>query len=247
MTLNRFVFKTHKWLAVGVGLFTLLWFASGVVMMLPMGFLGSPTAGPAGKFPTPDYKSIAITVPQAIAAAEASAGANMVTTGVSLRAIEGRLYYQISTAKSATLLIDAMSGERLQITEEYARQMALRLVGGRGPLQSSEKVRDNNAEYVYGPVPAFRFVFADPAATIVYISAESGEMLSSDRRMRIRGYITGTHTFDFFRGLMPQRGVKLLLIFFSFVGLVMSIFGTWILWIQYKNWLARRAGRPETV
>lgn len=245
MTLNWFVFKTHKWLAVGVGLFTLVWFASGIVMVLPQNFLGRPVPSPAGNFPAPNFKSIAISPPQAIVAAEAVAGGNMVATDVNLWSIEGRLYYRISTENSGAHLIDAVSGSRLEITEEYAKQMALRLVGGRGPLQSSETVRKNNLEYLYGPVPAFRFVFADPAATIVYISPETGDMLSSNRRGRIRGLITGTHTFEFFRPLLAPRGVKLLLIFFSFVGMVMSVFGTWILWIQFKNWRARRASRAE--
>lgn len=243
MTLSRFVLKSHKWLAVGVGFFTLVWFASGIVMILPQNFLGRPVASSAGNFPAPDFKSMAISAPQAIATAEAVAGANMVTTDVNLRSIEGRLYYHISTVKSGTHLIDAVSGARLEITEESAKQMALRLAGGRGPLRTSETVRENNAEYLHGPVPAFRFEFADPATTIVYVNPKTGEMLSSDRNGRIRGFISGTHTFEFFRPLLAPRTVKLVLMFFTIVGLVMSVFGSWILWIQFQNWRVRRAGR----
>ncbi|MBI3661802.1 MAG: PepSY domain-containing protein [Acidobacteria bacterium] len=245
MTLNRFVYKTHKWLAAGVGLLTLLWFASGIVMVLPKNMLGGPAADPAGNSAGPDYKGIVMTIPQAITAAEAAAGGNMVTTSVDLRRIEGRLYYQISTAKSGTHLIDAQSGARLEITEEYAKQMAARLAGGRGPAQESGLVRRYGIEYPYGPLPAYRVAFDDPAATIVYVSPNTGEMLSSDRKGRIRAFIMGTHTFEFLKPLLAKRGTRIALIFSSFVGLVMTVFGSWILWIQFQNWRARRAGRAE--
>jgi len=39
MNWSRFIFKTHKWLAVTAGLLTLIWFVSGVVMVLPVSVL----------------------------------------------------------------------------------------------------------------------------------------------------------------------------------------------------------------
>lgn len=243
MTLNRFVYKSHKWLAVGVGLLTLVWFASGVVMVMPGSILGGAAPVPEpGKL---DYQAMTLSVAQAIAAAEAAAGANMVISQVELRPIEGRLYYQISTAKSGMHLIDAASGARLDITEEYAKRMASRLVSGGAPIQESEKVGKYDIEYAYGPLPVFRFVFADPASTIVYVSPRTGELRASNRKGRIRALIAGTHSFDFLQPLLENRGKRIVLLFFSFVGLVMSVFGSWILWIQFHNWRARRAGRPE--
>jgi hypothetical protein len=232
---------------VGVGLFTLLWFASGIVMELPRNVLGGGGIRPAGSINAPDFKQIAISVPQAIAATEAAAGGGVLTTGVDLRAIEGRLFYEISTARSGTHLIDAVNGARLEITEEYAKQMAERVLGGQGPLQGVETLRKYGFEYTYGPLPVFRFAFADPAGTIVYISSRSGEMRVSNRNVRIRTFIAGTHTFDFLTPMIANRGTRIVLILFSFVGCVMSFFGFWILWIQFQNWRARRAGRPEAV
>ncbi len=101
------------------------------------------------------------------------------------------------------------------------------------------------AAYAYGPLPVFRFVFADAASTIVFVSPKTGEMTSSDRMGHIRGFIGGTHMFDFLQPSLDSRGRRIVLIVFSFVGLVMSLFGSWILWIQFQNWRARRAGRPE--
>ena len=245
MTLSRFVMKTHKWLAVGVGLFTLLWFASGVVMVLPKSLLGGAKLSAQGEAAAPDFKQIAITVPQAIAAAEAATGPGLVTTGVDLRTIEGRLYYQISTVKTGSHLIDAISGAPLEITEAYAKQIAVRALGTAAPLERSETLRSYSMEYAYGPLPVFRFAFADPAGTIVYLDPLTGEMRVSNRNVRIRTFIAGAHTFNFLTPLLAVRGAKIVLIFFSLVGLLMSLFGFWILWIQFQNWLARRAGRPE--
>jgi uncharacterized iron-regulated membrane protein len=246
MTLNRFVYKTHKWLAVSVVFFSFLWFGSGVVMMMPQNLLGRPKANPAGASAAPDFTQMAITVPQAIAAAETAAGRSTVATSVDVLSIEGRLYYQIALTKSGTHLIDAVSGARLDITEEYAKQMAARLIGGRGKPGESGTVQTHNSEYSYGPLPVYRIVFDDAPATVVYVSPSTGEMRASDRRGRIREFITGTHTFVFLRPLVTPRGAKVMLILFSFVGLVMTVFGSWILWIQFQNWRARRAGRAET-
>ena len=245
MTLNRLIYKTHKWLAVGVGLFTLAWFASGIVMVLPRNILGGRVVNPAGSFAAPDFKAMTVSVSQAIAAAEAAAGANPVVTNVELRPIEGRHYFLISTAKSGTHLIDAASGARLDITEEYAKQMATRLVGEGAAIQESETVRKYGRAYAYGPLPVFRFVFGDAASTIVFVSPRTGEITSSDRKGRLRGFIAGTHTFNFLEPSLDSRSRRILLIVFSLVGLAMSLFGSWILWIQFQNWRARRAGRPE--
>lgn len=243
MTLNRLVYKTHKWLAVGVGFLTLVWFASGVVMMLPKGVLGGPRTGAGGNAAKPDFKGITITVPQAIAAAETAAGGNIVTTNVDVRDIEGRLYYLISTAKSGAHLIDAVSGTRLEITEEYATQMAARRAGGGAQPQETLLWKSHTPEYTFGPLPVYRISFDDGAATVVYVSKNTGEVTTSDRKGRIRGFIAGTHTFEFLKPMLLNRSIRALLMFFSFVGLCMSVFGGWILLIQFQNWRARRAGR----
>lgn len=243
MTLKRFVFKTHKWLAVSVGFFTLVWFASGIIMVLPKNMRGPFQAQAAGNAGAPDFKGIAITVPQAIAAAETAAGGNIVTTNVELRGIEGRLYYQIAAAKSGVHLIDAVSGGRLEITEEYARQMAMRVMNGRGQTRESEVVRKHGIEYPWGPIPAFRFAFDDAAGTIVFVGANTAEVVSNHRMGRILTAVANTHTLGFLKPLLANRGTRVVLILFSFVGLVMTLFGSWILLIQFQNWRAKRAGR----
>ncbi len=245
MTLNRFVYKTHKWLAVGVSLFTLAWFVSGIVMVMPQNLLGKLPSVAVEAPAVPDFKAMAVSIPQAIAAAEAAAGANLVITDVDLRPIEGRQYFLISTAKAGMHLIDAASGMRLEITEAYAKQMALRLVGGGAAIRESETVEKYSFAYASGPLPVFRFVFADAATTEVYVNPKTGEMSWSDRKGRIKAFINGTHSFNFLRPVVADRGTRIALIFFSFVGLAMSLFGSWILWIQFQNWRARRAGRPE--
>jgi len=241
MTLNRFVFKTHKWLAVATGLFTLLWFVSGVLMMLPSNLLGG---GSAPNQPPAEggYKDVTVTVPQAVATVEALMRMPLEIAAVELRRVNGRLTYALRTPKWGTFLVDAMDGRRVQITEEMARQMATRAMRGHAQIREVTLLRKHTLDYG-ALLPAYRIAFDDPGATLIYVSTETGQMGSSDRLGRLRGFVAGTHTFEFLKPLMSGKAIKLWLILFSIVGTAMSVFGFWILWIQWKNWLARRAGR----
>lgn len=241
MTLNRFVFKTHKWLAVATGLFTVLWFVSGILMVAPRNLLGGGSV-PDRPASEGGYKDVTVTVPQAVAAVEALMKAPQEIAAVELRHVNGRLTYGIRTPKWGTFLIDAMDGRRVEITEEVARQVATRAMGGRAQIREVTLLEKHTLDYI-GMLPAYRFTFDDPGATRIYVGQETGEMGSSDWKGRVRGLITGTHTFEFLRPVMSGRAVKVWLVLFSIVGTAMSVFGVWILWIQWKNWLARRAGR----
>jgi hypothetical protein len=245
MTLNRFIYKTHKWLAVGVGLFTLIWFASGVVMVMPKNFLGkgSVADGSAVARTGPGYKEIRLSIPQAIAAAEAAAGKPAEVTGVSLRRVNGRLAYEINTAKSGTHLIDALDGTPIQVTQEFARQMAEQALGGRAKAREISLLQNYTMDYMYGELPAYRVAMDDEAATQVYIGKTTGAIRWSDWKGRLRAFISGSHSFDFLLPIMANKWIRVALAFLSFVGVCMTMFGTWILWLQFQNWRARRAGK----
>lgn len=208
-------------------------------MVLPRSVLGTSRYG-TENLPRPDYRAIAVTVPQAIAVAEAAAGGSVSATGIELREIEGRLYYQVSTAKSGSHLIDAVTGARLAITEDFARQMAARMAGGKAPRAVSV-VQRHEGEYTIVTFPAYRMDFDDAASTVVYVSQVTGEMSAIDRKGRMRGFLAEAHTFGFLRPELSARSVRALLILTSVVGLLMVFFGGWILCIQFQIWRERRA------
>ena len=242
MNTTRLVYKSHKWLAVGVGLLTFLWFASGIVMMLPQNFFSRPPAPAAAPPQTQTFRDATLTIPQAIAALEKVMGQPVEVTSVSFRGLEGKLFYAISTAKNGTHLINVADGTRFVVTEEVARQLATRAAGGASSLGAASLVRAYDADYTYGPLPAWRIPANDGANTIYYVTAETGEVRSTDRLGRIRGFIGGMHMFRYLHPLLSERSIKVALIVTSVVGTAMSIFGMWILWIQLRNWWhARKA------
>lgn len=242
MTFQRFVFKTHKWLAVGVGLFTFFWFLSGIVMVLPLQRETQPPGvAQQGQAPARDshpYRQVAVSVPQAIAAAEAAAGRPLSVTSVSFRALPGRLVYQIETNGAGVFLMDTAEVARIVITPELAAQIAAAALGHPAAWPAPVLLREHTSEYMHPSLPAYRLEADDAQHTVYYISAQTGEVLQGSTRLgRLRGILVGMHTFGFLRPEMDNRAISLTLIGFALTGLLLSVSGMWILGLQLLNWL----------
>ncbi|MGH9815489.1 MAG: PepSY domain-containing protein [Candidatus Acidiferrales bacterium] len=239
MSWSRFIFKSHKWLAVAVGLLTLVWFVSGIVMVMPGRFFSPPAppdpSGPAG----PGYRDVAVTAPQAVAVAEAAVGGEVEVSGVSFLRVAGRLLYQVKTAAAGSHLVDAVTGERFVIDEQIAREMVRRSVPG-AKQGDVTVLQAYDLDYAIGPLPAFCVALDDGRDTKYYVAVENGEMRATNRAMRWRDRFVGLHTFRFLRHVMDGEGVRITLILTSIVGTAMSVFGMAILWVQFVNWRARR-------
>jgi hypothetical protein len=242
MTFQRFVFKTHKWLAVGVGLFTFFWFLTGIVMILPLlRDTQPPSVAQQGEAPARDshpYRQVAVSVPQAIAAAEAAAGHPLPVTSVSFRALPGRLAYEIGTNGAGVFLINSVDGARVVITPELAGQIAADALQQTAAWRTPVLLREHTSEYKHPSLPAYRLEADDAQHTVYYISAQTGEVLQGSTRLgRLRGMLVGIHTFGFLRPQMDNRAANLTLAGFAAAGLLMSVFGMWILGLQLLNWL----------
>lgn len=239
MSWNRFIFKSHKWLAVGIGLLTLIWFVSGIVMVTPMRLFGEPpplnTEGAAG----PDYRQIAVSVPQAIAVVEDGLGREVKVTGVEFRRLAGRLLYRLQVQGAGSHLVDAVSGERFIIDEAAARAL-LRLADPAAAGGEMALLREFDSDYRIGPLPAYRLTLADSGQTKHYLAVETGEVRTTNAGVRWRNALAGLHTLNFLRPLTDARSHRLLLAGLSAIGTLMSVFGLAILWIQFLNWRARR-------
>ncbi len=239
MTASTFVFKTHKWLAVAAGLLTLIWFVSGIVMVLPVSIFGAPgpksTAGPS----SPGYKEVTVTIPQAIAAVELGLGRAVKVTGIEFRRIAGRLLYRVQTEGSGAHFVDAVSGERYIINETVAREL-LRLANPAAASGEMTLVREFDSDYRYGSLPAYRLALGDAQQTNYYVGVDTGEVRATNSGGRWRGFIAGMHTFDFLRPVTSAWSHRVLLVGTSIAGTLMSLFGMAILCIQFVNWRARR-------
>lgn len=234
-----FLYKWHKWFAVAAGLLTLLWFGSAVVMMLPDPLFGSKAAR-RETAESLDFRQVKVTVPEAIAALEAATGQPAQITGVGLRRFRGRLLYSLSTPGGKSYLIDAISGEPFIITEQVAREIAFSAVSRSASLGPARKIEKFDSDYNWGPLPAYRFQVEDSPGTAVYVGIQTGEVRSTDRLGRIRAFLTGTHTLQFLRPMLPNWSVKLTMLVFSVIGVGMTLLGGAILWLQLRSWWQSR-------
>lgn len=247
MSLGRLVYKTHRWLAVGAGLFTFIWFASGIVMILP-----SPLWKPGGnsKAGNPDppaalsFREVTVTPREVIEAVGAIVPHLVEVSGMRFRQLPDHLVYEISTVGGISYLIDATNGQQVVITEDFALQIVASKLGSRPRVRGVSLLREHGLAYKFGSQPVYRFALEDSEGTVVYVGAETGDTHSMNRLGRIRAFIVGTHSFDFLRPFLPRWSVRLALLAFGTVGLLMSVLGGWILWLQFKNW---RRGTRRTI
>ncbi len=245
MTLNRFVFKTHKWLAVTTLLASLFWFASGVVMVTPQRFLGNRYYP---ERPQPGDQSVSdatVDIRDALRVAQQSAGGSAKLTDARLRLLAGRATYEISVAGAAPVLVDATSGTRVTIDADFARRTVQRFVSVPASSQVT-LLQQHTGEYDWGPLPAWRIPLGDSRETLFFVGAERGEVSSSDRYGRIRGWIIGFHSFAFLKAWFSTETVRRIMWVFSVVGTLMILFGCWILWLQWKIWTAGRKARAAS-
>jgi len=242
MSLRTWMYWLHKWSAVAAVLLTLIWFASGIVLLFPSSWFIAAVQPGIGEGGTPGYREIKVSVPEAIALVEAELGQPLEIRAVAFQKVAGRLLYQLQTPSKESHLVDALTGERFILDEGTARGILERIAPGI-PVRESSVIRVLDSDYFNGPLPAYRFAMQDAALTNYYIAANTGEARATNRRTRWLRFFAGTHTLNFLRPRLGVNGVKGVLLLFSGVGTLMTLFGTVILWLQFRSWLERRRAR----
>lgn len=240
MNWSRIIFKTHKWLAVAVFLPALLWFFSGVVILVPGKWFGALTVMNPGPPAGPGYEEIAVSVSQAIAAVKTESGENAKVAGIDFARIDGRLLYRIRIRGEAMPhFVDALTGERYVFDAEKARALLTKVVPG--PFQpETPLLHQHDSSYTYGPLPAYRLDAGDTWKTTYFVAVENGEIRRTTLSGRVFQFLDGMHTFSFLVPSMGRPAVRVVMLFFGVLGTVMSVFGVAILWLQFVNWRERR-------
>jgi hypothetical protein len=243
MTLNKFVFKTHKWLAVGTLLASVFWWISGIVIVTPNRVLGNRPYWERSRPDDAALRDATVTVAQAIGVVDAAAGSSPKINQVQLRILGGRAVYEITTSGAGVFLVDAMNGSRFTIDEAFATRMVKRHAGEDAKIREATLLRQHGDGYDYGTLPAWRVTLDDARDTRFFVTAERGEVTFNDRGGRIRHWLASFHTFAFLNAWFSDNVVKGTMWVFSVFGTVMLIFGCWILWLQWRIWLAGRRMR----
>ena len=231
--LHQLASKTHKWLAIIIGIQLLLWFTSGTVMsFLPIDKVHGDHLV--------DRKTVApIPAGMALASpADLTRSVGTPVTSLTYRMLLGRPVAELSTAKG-TRLADATTGVLLPAASAAQAEAVARAAWrGEGRLVARVERIERAAPEYRGALPAWRIAFDDPNNTRVFVAGDTG---------RITAVRTGTwRLYDFFWGLhiMDWKNHEDFntpwLLAFAIGGLALWIGGAVLLWMR---WPVRRRRR----
>jgi uncharacterized iron-regulated membrane protein len=190
MRFKRLIQAAHRWLGLLLAVQVIVWMTSGVVMSFLA--IEHVRGENAASIAAPIDLRVENYFPPAGAIAEVD-GAKELT----LKTWLGRPVYLVRSAAS-TAMFDADTGERLSpIAESAARQIAENDFTGDGALVKVTLLSDPPNEY-RGETPVWRAEFSDRDETRLYISPDTGEVISRRNRIwRFYDFFWMLHIMDY--------------------------------------------------
>ena len=144
----------------------------------------------------PGFDDVTISVPRAIDLIRGEPGSDFRILELRLVRLGGRLVYEIGLAGGRYGLVDALSGERLTITREFAHEIAAAAAGADETDVMESTLLVERDFFYRGTLPAHRVRLDDERRTIVHVAARNGRTELSTARGRLRRFVVGFHTFD---------------------------------------------------
>lgn len=233
--------KLHEWIGFSIGAIFVVWLVSGVVMMLPYGDRAA-YEGPYGPI---DFTAAVVTPEEAvrIATGETEAEALAPIRDLRFGRIEDRLVYKVALEGAGLRMVDARSGEIIEVDEARAERLARQEFDSEAAIVDLRLVDDRDPWYQYGPLPAWRVDFDDARRSISYVAVSDGSVRRSDRITRLKSAIVGTHSFDTL-SVVGLLGLKLPALFVaSLLGLFSVVTGYYISVTMFAR--KRRARRER--
>jgi hypothetical protein len=219
-------YTLHKWLAVTVGAFFLIWLISGIVMVSGSLFsvsMPSPTPAPL------DISKISVSPAEAIAGLAKTDGALPQAISVTLKQVADVAVYEIVTANEERHLIHAQSGQPFTITPEIAGQIVRRYAPSQTPVLQGDLVTSHSLTYPWGPLPVYRFMFDHDRSIVYYVALHDGGVQHEGRWRWIQGAIASLHTFQPLKLIVKQDIVRDgLLVLMAIVGIGASVTGYYL-------------------
>ncbi|PKB19047.1 PepSY-associated transmembrane protein [Novosphingobium kunmingense] len=229
--LSPLVFRRiHRWVGLILGIQFLLWAVSGAMMAT----LDMDKVGGHG-----DVMHHSHSLPEGGYAGLAALPRDVAVTGIVLRDLGFRPVYELHS-KDGVRLIDATTGERVEVDEDLARTVAAMMHDA--PIRTVTPMDNANLESRDFAGPMWRVDFADAENTSAYVSRETARFLV------MRG--DTWRTWDFFWMLHNMDYVNRtsfnhpLIIIAGFGALWMAGTGFYLLFKSFRradfNWLRRR-------
>jgi hypothetical protein len=216
----------HKWTAIFIGVFILLWTISGLVMVLPGEWFNSK---PLISSQAATYEDAIISPEEASESLGQHLGQKIEVAGMTFRSILGELYYLISLEDASTYLVNVVNGNILAITPQVAEEIGRSAIPTRAELTELERLDSHDFFYPFGPLPTYRLKFADNSRDIYYVSMIDGVISKSTSATRVRAMISSLHTFEPIVSLFNKHRTRdLLLVITSLIAIVTAITGYYL-------------------
>ena len=222
------VLKTHKWLALLIGVQMLLWAASGVYMV--MVHIDTIHGDMLVAEPTATLDEHLGTVVPMATLLQRYPQANQVR----LKLLAGVPVFQLGDG-AGSFLVDASSGTRLgSLDEARVRQLASARYTGDAPVKHSELIADNPpGEVKHLALPAWRVDFDDHWGSSFYIDPVTGELLTRRHNLwRVFDFLWMLHIMDY---ESRDRVNTLLLRLASPLALLLLMSGGGLLYFRFRR------------
>ena len=209
----------HKWIGIFVGAVLLMWSVTGVVLMVP-GHRPEARARPVplGRATVSPREALAIALGDSAAEVRAA----------SLVRIHQHVAYRIDSGRRP-ILVDAESGERIEITATLAEAVAREAMGRAGGTVRVEPVRKHDAFYPAGSLPVWRVRFEGVEGPPSHVSQLDGTFVPAGSRSRFRSLMHDLHNFTIIRKLVTADWFfRTLAIIAGVVSIVSIITGYWL-------------------
>lgn len=226
MKLAFWVRRTHKWIALIVGVQALLWMSSGVYMTsISLDVIHG------------DHLAHVVREPLQASAPRMSLDRLRELypelRSFQLKRLLGKDVFEVRQ-QDQTLLVDAMSGELLSpLPRDAAVALAKSIYQGDARIREVSWVTQAPQEVAKRPVPMWAVDFDDRAGTTLYLSPQTGELLARRHHLwRIFDFLWMLHIMDYDARTDVNNT---LLRAFSGAGLVFALSGAWLLFYSFRK------------
>jgi hypothetical protein len=184
--------QLHKWIGIGIGIILLMWSVTGVILMIP----GRP---PQVRTLPLELEGATVSPQQAIGLASGdSAGA---VRSVSLIRVHDRVAYRIDRGRRP-VLVDAASGERIEITSALAEAVAREAMNLPTGAVTVAPVTRHDGLYPSGSLPVWRITVAGASSGPSHVSRLDGAFIPAGSRSRFKAVAHDLHNFSILRELV---------------------------------------------
>jgi hypothetical protein len=194
LRLKRWLYLVHRWFGVAMCLLFAMWFATGIVMM----YVEYPELTEEERLaalPPLDYGRVTLSVEDAVAASGLGEGVATVV----LASIGERPVYRLRSEAAGVAALYADDGSRFAGHSPASAVAAVQRSGfaAHGALATYERTVDVDQWTVSAALdehrPLYRVAIGDERGTVVYVSDETGQIVTdTDRRERFWNWLGST-------------------------------------------------------